>query len=71
MRDQELFRGVLRSTGESEGVQGHTGVSKGFLRSPGRSLGPLPRLQVSLWESKEVLRSPWPSKGVKGHPGMS
>ena len=65
MRDQELFRGVLRSTGESEGVQGHTGVSKGFLRSP------LPRLQVSIWESKEVHRSPWPSKGVKGHPRMS
>ena len=73
---------VQGSSRESEGVKGkrvkkdlgHTGVSKGFLMSLGRSLGSLPKLQEGFekpGESLGVQGSSKGSMGVQGSPGAS
>ena len=72
MVGQKLLRGVLRSKGETKGVQGHTGVSKGVQEGPeGHFLGNMRDLksQGSPREFKGVQGSPREFKGVQGSPG--
>ena len=71
MVGQKLLRGILRSKGETKGVQGHTGVSKGVQGGPeGHFLGNMRDLksQGSPRESKGVQGSPRESMDIQGCP---